>query len=99
MEDHRSTARRCIRVPAGLPGTSRILVAGRDDVWGSSDDGGTWYPYVRNLGITVNRTVAADPNVPGRAYVGGYDWTFYYATDGLRHVTQTFPPMQPSNVF
>ncbi|MGH9281407.1 MAG: hypothetical protein ACRD0S_00560, partial [Acidimicrobiales bacterium] len=71
---------------------SRIFVAGRSGVWASSDGGANWYPMVDGLGVTINKAVIADPNVPGRVFVGNTDWVNLSSNDGLDSVSQTRPP-------
>lgn len=70
----------------------RVFVAGRSGVWGSDDNGTTWYPRVKGMGVTISKQVIADPTTPGRVYVANTDWVTLYSTDGGRTVTQNRPP-------
>jgi hypothetical protein len=80
------------QVVADRANPSRLYVAGRAGVWGTSDAGTTWYPMVRGLGVTLNRAVVADPNVPGRVLVANTDWIVLSSDDGLATVRQVRPP-------
>lgn len=71
----------------------RIWVAGRSGAWLSKDSGDSWYPVVDGMGVTINRSVAADPNVPGRVYVANTDWVMLYSSDSMAHVAQSKPPV------
>ena len=79
-----------IAVNPGDPG--RIVVAGRSGVWQTSDSGANWYPIVSGMGVTINRGIIADPNVPGRVFIANTDWVVLTSTDGLSTVRQTRPP-------
>ncbi len=68
-----------------------IYVAGRSGVWRSTDGGSNWSPTVRGMGVTINRKVMADPNVPGRLYTATIDWVFTYSNDGGAHFRQNKP--------
>ena len=69
----------------------RVLVAGKVDIWGTADDGGSWYPMARGLGDAVNRAVVADPTTPGRVHVATADWTLLSSSDGLATVHSVAP--------
>jgi hypothetical protein len=71
---------------------ARIFVAGRSGVWATTDNGANWYPMVGGMGVTINRQVIADPNVPGRVFVANTDWVVLASGDGLATVSQTRPP-------
>lgn len=91
-------------VPAMLPGhgsyvaahiaidpanRSRLMVAGRSAIWGSTDGGANWYPMVGGLGVTVNMGVTFDPHDPRRIYVANMDWHLLVSRDGLDHVQRS----------
>ena len=71
----------------------RIFVAGRSGVWATPDATSSWYPMVRGMGVTINRTVVADPNAAGRVFVGNTDWVVLTSGDGLDHVIHTPPSL------
>ncbi|MDR6553898.1 fibronectin type III domain-containing protein [Paenibacillus qinlingensis] len=66
--------------------TNVIYTAGVQGVWKSDNGGVNWYPYSRNLNVTFNRAIAADPNGSGRVYSTDADWTFVYSADRMSHV-------------
>ena len=65
---------------------TRVFLAGRAGLWGSTDSGRDWYPLVGGLQVTINRDVAVDPARPGRAYLADADWELLCSTDALEHV-------------
>lgn len=72
-------------VKIGGPGDrNRIFVAGRAGVWGTSSASLDWYPLVKGLGVTINRSVGVDPTRPGRVYVANTDWVFLASADHLK---------------
>ena len=75
-------------VPASL---GHVVVVGKSGLWASGDGAVNWYPMVRGLGVTVARSVAADPNSAGRAYAALADWDLLQSADGLAHVTNAPP--------
>ena len=75
-------------VPASL---GHVVVVGKSGLWESGDGAVNWYPMVRGLGVTVARSVAADPNSAGRAYAALADWDLLQSADGLAHVTNAPP--------
>lgn len=70
----------------------RIYVAGRSGMWRSVDGGENWYPVVKGLMVTFNRTILADPNNAGRVFVGNTDWVLMYSTDSMHHIAHNPPP-------
>ena len=70
----------------------RVFVAGRAGIWGTQDSASNWYPMTSGLGVTINRSVIADPNTPGRVYVANTDYLMLASTDGLARVTHARPP-------
>ena len=68
--------------PGGTCLRPRVLVAGRAGVWGSTDAGGSWYPMVRGMGVTIVHQVVVDPASPARLYAAAADWVLLGSTDG-----------------
>jgi hypothetical protein len=68
-----------------------VWLAGRAGVWATDDGGATWAPADRGLSATVLNDVVADPNLPGRAYVALWDWTFLASSDNLADVRKSVP--------
>ncbi|MGB9375919.1 MAG: hypothetical protein WCB04_00200 [Mycobacteriales bacterium] len=68
-----------------------IYLAGRGGAYKSSDGAASWSPIDDGLMVTVNSAVAADPKVPGRAYLANTDWTFFGSQDHLGTVTRSLP--------
>ena len=68
-----------------------IYASGVQGVWKSANGGGDWYPFSRNLNVTFNRAVAADPKSPGKVYATDADWAFVVSSDGLEHVFENKP--------
>ncbi|MBB6733631.1 hypothetical protein [Cohnella zeiphila] len=76
---------------------NRLYVSGRSGVWKGDIDESTgdvdWHPIVRNLNVTFNQSVLADPSPasPWRVYVGSTDWGFLYSTNSLTDVHANRP--------
>ena len=68
-----------------------VYVAGRGGIYKSVDGGAVWTPAGNGLMATVNRSVVADPKVPGRVYVANTDWTFFSSADHGASVTRNGP--------
>jgi hypothetical protein len=69
-----------------------VRVAGRSGIWGSTNAGGDWYPFMEGLGVSIARDVIGDPAVAGRVYVATADWVFFHSGNSLVTVTQKRPP-------
>lgn len=88
-------------VDPGAPDS--LLVAGRGGVWRGTesdgtegDPGVTWWPAVNGLMVTVNMSVAADPKVAGRVYIGNMDYTSFASADHAITIVRAMPPDAPS---
>jgi hypothetical protein len=68
----------------GPPG---IFVAGRSGMWGSADDGASWYPMVGRMGVSIAQTLAVDPSNPQSVHVAATDWGYVGSSDRLDTVT------------
>jgi len=68
--------------PSGACLRSRLLIAGRSGVWGSSDSGSTWYPMVRGMAVTIVHAVAVDPNSPNDVFAAAADWGLLSSMNG-----------------
>lgn len=79
--------------PAGADPCQRpdVVMAGRSGLWGSSDAGASWYPYVRRLGTTFGYGVAADAAHSGRTLAATADWSSLGSVDGFETVRQHSP--------
>ncbi|MGH2706538.1 MAG: hypothetical protein ACRDJ4_16065 [Actinomycetota bacterium] len=71
---------------------SRLMVSGRSGVWRSIDEGANWTPAVKELNVTINRSIGVDPNDSTRVYVGNTDWVVLQSTDALGSVRQERTP-------
>jgi hypothetical protein len=72
--------------PGNLCSSSQVLMAGRSGVWGSQDGGGTWYPMVGRMGVSIARTLAVDPVNPQAVHVVATDWAYVGSTSRLDQV-------------
>nr|WP_145156411.1 hypothetical protein [Paenibacillus terrae] len=76
---------------------NRLYVSGRSGVWKGDINASTgevdWHPIVRNLNVTFNHSVLADPSPtsPWRVYIGSTDWGFLYSTNSLTDVQANRP--------
>lgn len=73
----------------------RVHVAGRGGVWSSFDGGSNWHPDVRDLGVSVVRSVISDPADPNAVFAPAADWALIGSGDGLSSVRQ-LPPSRTS---
>jgi hypothetical protein len=73
--------------PTGTCVRSRLLVAGRSGVWGTTDAGRTWYPMVRGMAVTIVHEVAVDPAATGRVFAAVADWGLLSSTNAGANVT------------
>jgi hypothetical protein len=59
----------------------KVAIAGRAGVWGTLDDGATFYPFVWGILANIVRPTIADPQNNSRFYVGLGDNVFGYTAD------------------
>lgn len=71
--------------------TNRIYVAGRSGGWRSDDAGLNWYPIVQGLAVTINRSVAIDPNDANKMWIASTDWVVIKSNDKGMTVVQDRP--------
>jgi hypothetical protein len=86
-----------VAMPQNQGGTcvGRVFLSGDSGVWESADGGVNWFPAVKGMGVTVARGVAVDPHIPGRVYVGVFDWTIVESTDGGETFVNNHPKGPP----
>lgn len=73
--------------PAGACSDPGVFVAGRSGLWGSRDHGGTWYPMVGRMGVSIAKTLAVDPADPQVVHVAATDWSYIGSSNALETVT------------
>jgi photosystem II stability/assembly factor-like uncharacterized protein len=67
--------------------SAQVFVAGRSGLWGSPDSGGSWYPMVGRMGVSIAQTLAVDSTSPQSVHVAATDWGYVGSANGLDTVT------------
>ncbi|MDX6533086.1 MAG: hypothetical protein QOF68_830 [Gaiellales bacterium] len=78
--------------PSSLCESPEVFVAGRSGLWGSRDDGGTWYPMVGRMGVSIAQTMAVDPANPRLVHIAATDWGYVGSSNGLDTVSAAAIP-------
>ncbi len=78
--------------------TNQIFVAGRAGAWRSDNGGTDWYPCVRDIALTINYGVKADPNDKNYVYVANSDWVAVRSSDRLQSIVSE-KPANSNNAF
>ena len=73
---------------------NRLYSAGRAGTWRTDNalaPDPDWYPAMRHMNVTINKSVVADPNDANRVDCLDVDWVYLKSTDKLSHMYMNRP--------